>query len=64
VSRQLVALARDGSLFGTSVANFTLSTATRWGSQVLWDTMTNELKDFWPDTRRRVYRPKNTGDER
>jgi hypothetical protein len=30
----------------------------------LWDTMTNELQEFWPDIRRGVYRPTNTGDER
>ena len=29
-------------------------TASRWGMQVLWDTLTNELKEFWPDIRRRI----------
>jgi hypothetical protein len=24
-------------------------TLTRWGSQVMWDTVANELKEFWPD---------------
>lgn len=28
-------------------------TLTRWGMQVLWDTVSNELKEFWPDIRRR-----------
>jgi hypothetical protein len=29
-------------------------TASRWGMQVMWDTLTNELKEFWPDIRRRI----------
>jgi hypothetical protein len=29
-------------------------TASRWGIQVMWDTLTNELKEFWPDIRRRI----------
>jgi hypothetical protein len=29
-------------------------TASRWGLQVLWDTMTNTLKEFWPDIRRKI----------
>jgi hypothetical protein len=33
-----------------SVAN----TLTRWGSQVMWDTLANELKEFWPDVRKRI----------
>jgi hypothetical protein len=30
---------------------------TRWGTQVMWDTLSNELKEFWPDVRRRFSRP-------
>jgi hypothetical protein len=33
------------------------STLTRWGMQVMWDTLSNELKEFWPDIRRRIRRP-------
>ena len=33
-----------------SVAN----TLTRWGMQVMWDTLSNELKEFWPDIRRKI----------
>jgi len=33
-----------------SVAN----TLTRWGAQVMWDTLSNELKEFWPDIRRKI----------
>jgi len=34
-----------------------LGVVTRWGSQVMWDTLSNELKEFWPDVRRRLHRP-------
>jgi len=26
-------------------------TLTRWGTQVMWDALSNELKEFWPDVR-------------
>jgi hypothetical protein len=29
-------------------------TMSRWGMQVMWDTLTNELKEFWPDIRRKM----------
>jgi hypothetical protein len=29
-------------------------TVSRWGMQVMWDTLTNELKEFWPDIRRKI----------
>jgi hypothetical protein len=35
-----------------SVAN----TLTRWGTQVMWDTLANELKEFWPDFHRKIRR--------
>jgi hypothetical protein len=31
-------------------------TVTRWGMQVLWDTVSNELKEFWPDIHQRMRR--------
>lgn len=27
------------------------ATLTRWGAQVMWDALSNELKEFWPDVR-------------
>ena len=27
------------------------STLTRWGTQLMWDAVSNELKEFWPDIR-------------
>jgi hypothetical protein len=29
-------------------------TLTRWGTQVMWDAVSNELKEFWPDIRRKM----------
>jgi hypothetical protein len=29
-------------------------TMSRWGTQVMWDTVANELKEFWPDIRTRI----------
>jgi hypothetical protein len=31
----------------------TAQTLTRWGTQVMWDAVSNELKEFWPDIRRK-----------
>jgi len=31
------------------------ATATRWGLQMMWDTLSNELKEFWPDVRRKIH---------
>jgi|RhiMetdeSRZDD1v2_1073273.scaffolds.fasta_scaffold48669_4 hypothetical protein len=30
-------------------------TLSRWGLQVMWDTLSNELKEFWPDVRRKIH---------
>jgi hypothetical protein len=30
-------------------------TLTRWGTQAMWDTFANELKEFWPDIRRKLH---------
>jgi hypothetical protein len=32
------------------------ATFSRWGMQVMWDTLSNELKEFWPDVRRMLHR--------
>jgi hypothetical protein len=32
------------------------STAFRMGSQIMWDTLSNEMKEFWPDIRQRLHR--------
>lgn len=30
------------------------NTLTRWGTGVMWDTLSNGLKEFWPDIRRKL----------
>jgi len=30
-------------------------TLGRWGSQVMWDMLSNELKEFWPDVRNHLH---------
>jgi hypothetical protein len=32
------------------------ATLTRWGTQVMWDTVSNELKEFWPDIHAKLHR--------
>jgi hypothetical protein len=37
-------------------ANRTLTgTLSRWGMQLLWDTLSNEMKEFWPDVRQKLH---------
>jgi hypothetical protein len=31
------------------------ATLSRWGMQVMWDTLSNELKEFWPDVSRKLH---------
>jgi hypothetical protein len=31
-------------------------TLGRWGMQVMWDTLSNELKEFWPDLRNKFHK--------
>jgi len=31
-------------------------TMSRWGTQVMWDTVANELKEFWPDIRAKLHK--------
>jgi hypothetical protein len=30
-------------------------TLQRWGTQAMWDTLANELKEFWPDIRHKLH---------
>jgi hypothetical protein len=32
-------------------------TLSRWGTQMMWDVLSSELKEFWPDIRRRIRKP-------
>jgi hypothetical protein len=53
-----------GTAMVASVANFYYpasehtvpDTLVRWGTQAMWDSVANELKEFWPDVRRKVHK--------
>jgi len=53
-----------GNAIAAGISNFyypqndrTLTdTLSRWGMQVMWDTLSSELKEFWPDVRRFLHR--------
>jgi hypothetical protein len=32
-------------------------TTVRWGTQMMWDVLSDELKEFWPDIRDKLHRP-------
>jgi hypothetical protein len=42
------------NLYYPDAARTLSSTLTRWGTQVMWDTLSNELKEFWPDIRKKI----------
>jgi hypothetical protein len=44
------------NLYYPSEGRSAAQTLTRWGTQVMWDAVSNELKEFWPDIRRKVRR--------
>ncbi len=52
-----------GTLVVANLSNFyypadertTKDTLERWGTQAMWDTVANELKEFWPDIRRMLH---------
>jgi hypothetical protein len=44
------------NLYYTPAERTVTGTLTRWGMQVIWDTLSNEMKEFWPDIRTRLHR--------
>lgn len=48
------AAASLSNLYYLAPERTTGATMTRWGMQVMWDTVANELKEFWPDVRRKL----------
>jgi hypothetical protein len=43
------------NLYYTPAERTVTGTLTRWGLQVMWDTLSNEMKEFWPDIRRKLH---------
>jgi hypothetical protein len=44
-------VANVGNLYYPQQERTVGETLTRWGTQAMWDTFANELKEFWPDMR-------------
>lgn len=44
------------NLYYSSAARTVSGTMSRWGTQVMWDTVANELKEFWPDIHSRLHK--------
>jgi hypothetical protein len=42
------------NLYYPAAARTLGSTVTRWGTQIMWDALSNELKEFWPDIRKKI----------
>jgi len=43
------------NLYYPSADHSPAQTLIRWGTQVMWDAVSNELKEFWPDIRRTLH---------
>lgn len=52
--RTLIGKNSDGTLIYTSSDRTLKNTASVWGTQVGWDTVTLVVKEFWPDIRRKL----------
>jgi hypothetical protein len=63
-AKQLNVSELGGNLFAASASNLYYpsadralsSTLERWGMQVMWDSLSNGMKEFWPDVRRKMHR--------
>lgn len=43
------------NLYYTPAERTVTGTLTRWGMQLMWDALSNEMKEFWPDIRARLH---------
>ena len=48
-------VANVGNLYYPEEERNAISTLERWGTQAMWDTFSNELKEFWPDIRKMMH---------
>lgn len=48
-------VANVGNLYYPRPERTVGETLTRWGTQAMWDTFANELKEFWPDMRKVIH---------
>ena len=48
-------VANVSNLYYPSEERNVQDTLERWGTQAMWDTLANELKEFWPDIRQKLH---------
>ena len=49
-------VASAGDLYYPESQRTMTDTLTRWGMQAMWDGVSNELKEFWPDIKKKLHR--------
>jgi hypothetical protein len=49
-------VASAGNLYYPETQRTVTDTLTRWGMQAMWDGVSNELKEFWPDIKKKLHR--------
>jgi hypothetical protein len=49
-------VASAGNLYYPEAQRTMTDTLTRWGMQAMWDSVSNELKEFWPDIKKKLHR--------
>jgi len=49
-------VASAGNLYYPEAQRTVTDTLTRWGMQAMWDGVSNELKEFWPDIKKKLQR--------
>ena len=48
-------VASISNLYYPTTSRTLTDTLMRWGSQAMWDTVANEMKEFWPDIRDKLH---------
>ncbi len=48
-------VASAGNLYYPDAEHTVSDTLTRWGMQAFWDSVSNELKEFWPDIKNKLH---------
>ena len=43
------------NVYYTPAERTATGTLTRWATQVMWDALSNEMKEFWPDIRHKIH---------
>jgi len=48
-------VASAGNLYYPEAQHTVTDTLERWGMQAMWDSVSNELKEFWPDIKKKLH---------